>query len=294
MQDEILRTGFLSGARSECWAVAVDHTEKEPNGSTLKIMKVLTCGTLIEGVYDAVGMEPGNPQVLATLSTGIAVRIFSPRTPRDVCIYLKNVGNRFNGWAAKPTFLELYSEVLDIEKSWKLEAKQKDITARDGCKNTKRTYEAAYRDFIMVAYPGRFESFREYEAAKTFRIRMQEQGLWDRYADWTRCHTEFANPEIDTKKVVAINGIINKSLLGKDVNGSFVLQLLKFTVPNDCGIQWANWAGSRATIFLPQLSVHIPKQPRHYKFIDVAIRRMSFSLANCGMSQQWFEFNQFL
>ncbi len=76
----------------------------------------------------------------------MSIKVFMNRTPRDVCMYLKDVGNRFNGFAARPTFVELYAEIPDIEKGWRSEARKKEISAREGCKATGRTYEAAYKD----------------------------------------------------------------------------------------------------------------------------------------------------
>ena len=63
----ILSQGFYHGVRSECWAIL---DTQMIDGKQVNVARVLTAGTLIEGIYDAFATDPSNAMVKQCIHRG--------------------------------------------------------------------------------------------------------------------------------------------------------------------------------------------------------------------------------
>ena len=96
--------GIVESVRGEAWAVAPEPEERADGRKGPYLL--LSCASLVEAFYQAIGESPSNDNLLATCRKGIEARVLNHRTPPSVCRYLTTLHNQFHHGAAT-NFLEL-------------------------------------------------------------------------------------------------------------------------------------------------------------------------------------------
>lgn len=102
--------------------------------------------------------------------------------------WLKDWGNKFNKAASRASFVEHLASLDKLEP-----ALQKHLATNFSPPLTSShgTFEKEVKSFIDKYFPERFASFREYQAASTFRKRMMENRVWEPFLKWCCEHIDF-------------------------------------------------------------------------------------------------------
>ena len=114
----------------------------------------------------AVEPDPHNPCVKASLDGGYEnVMIIDPRSPTDICLYFKDQGNEFNLVGAPPSFVEACEKAFLIYDAWTHAVKNKMAGATT--KSDHPDYEKDMFKWMQHNYPGSFETYKEWDNAKS-------------------------------------------------------------------------------------------------------------------------------
>lgn len=124
---------------------------------------------------------------------------------------MKDWGNAFNRAASKPSFVEHWVALDKIEpalQSYLATQFNPPLTS------SHRDFEKEVKSYIDRIFPGRFESYREFQNATMFRKRMREHGLWKDFLDWCWQHVDFNSAaDLDSGGIYKIANAITRKFL---------------------------------------------------------------------------------
>ena len=254
---------FSIGAGSEVIAVPKLEGNKElslhlflaglGHGGTTPIP--LPCGILagghrVDSLYDAFEEQPDNPQVKRSVLAGIPdVTLIDARSPRDMHIFFMDENNEFNGIAANVSFLEVYKLCERVEKAWcnhraEMRTQKAENTESAGSaeqapkKRSQAGDEKLYASFIQERFPGKWDSFAEYDSTKQFRHSMIRDGMWEAYAKYAQEFCVFLEPGLNKTAVFHINNDIRKQLSKHPEHKQVIPFVLRFAIPTNDGLPW--------------------------------------------------------
>ncbi len=157
--------------------------------------------TLTESVYMAVDEEPSNEQVVASIEQGLPdPLVLSPRTPKDVLLWIKDEHNRWHVGAGM-TVLEYMENSQDASSGWLAELNRMQKKSRDFPTCGKDTYRQTMQDFILAHYDT-FKKWQHYQDCSSFVNNMKIKKLYDKLVKSLTKQGEFLNVKVNNATVV--------------------------------------------------------------------------------------------
>lgn len=144
-------------------------------------------------------------------SPGLHPMSFSCPTPtQDVLDWLKDWGNQFNKMASAPSFVEHLVALSKVQSS--LERHLSSFTPP--MTSSHDQYEKTCKNYIDTYFPQRFQSYRAFDAAVSFRRKMLEAGLWESWLAWCNLNVDFQKAAtLDNTTIFKICAYISKKFL---------------------------------------------------------------------------------
>ena len=172
---------------------------------------VISAASLMEGVYlakqECEERGVSNKQLNATLAAGTeGIEIMDRKMPKDVVVFLVDLGNVLNSVASKTSFIQQLQKIDDIDKTWKKEMEREGWTVRsltDDAKNgTGPGYETRAWTFISTTYPlVGFSCYEDYKTAKAAKQKMTSSWTWAKFKAWCDHHARFTSNEFENGDV---------------------------------------------------------------------------------------------
>ena len=127
--------------------------------------------------------------------------------------WLRDWGNLFNKAAAKASFIE-HLRVLH-DKIHPALVSHLELDFKPAMTSSHKEYERTVKTFLDKFFPGRFNSFREFQPAQAFHNRLVDQELWEWFINWSNQSIDFKlASEMDNGTIYKIlNGILRKLLV---------------------------------------------------------------------------------
>ncbi len=217
--DDYKRGVLRFGVQPHCrgCAIAVPRAVSNADGpSDAQPYFLVGHATLTEAVYAAHEEEPENPQVIASLSQGLPEPlVLSPRTPRDVLLWIKEEHNRWHRGAGQ-TIIEYMEKALDAQSGWHAELKRMQKTSRDFPASGKDGYHNTMLEFILSHY-NCFQKWAHFQHTVAFVNDMKKRNLYDKLKGCLG-QGEFLNIKVDN---ALVSGNYHK-LLGAFTSPDFV------------------------------------------------------------------------
>ncbi|CAK9008936.1 Uncharacterized protein SCF082_LOCUS10080 [Durusdinium trenchii] len=151
--------GIVEGVRGEAWLTEPGICPR--TGERSGPYEALSYASLVESFFAALEEEPGNQNLLITLSKGLECRVLHHRIPPAIAKYLIHLRNRFHQ-GSSTSFCELLTMVPDVDSA--LQA----YKLHTGIKWAQKDYETRCAEFIKThpEFGETFSSWTLYESAR--------------------------------------------------------------------------------------------------------------------------------
>ena len=148
----IVKHGILPGVRGTAIAIP-KHTSSAGDEGTAQQYFLLGHATLAKALYAAHAEQPTNEQVMQSIAHGLpGALVLTPKTPRDVLLWLKEKHNEFHQGAGM-SVTELFEKAEAASQAWSQHCQEHKLSVR-GCPPTGPTsYARLYDSFVMQNYP---------------------------------------------------------------------------------------------------------------------------------------------
>ena len=223
--ESVLENGGMHQQRSMCFVILPDLDFLRSIGradlADPDFLLLLTYGHFTEAVYDAEEQEPENQQVRMTIQSGIPnVTSLNRRTPADVCNYVKETNNAFQGGAGT-NLLERLEDIDAIETAWSAHCRAHSITVPDCPSTGPNRYATQYRRFVQTAFVGKFKTWESFESFKSFKHNLDALDLCPTFQRIFNTEVNFTHP------------LLNNDIMGESLHAVVTLLNSKFnrTIP---------------------------------------------------------------
>jgi hypothetical protein len=158
--------------------------------------KLLTYGHRTEAIYRAAARTPNNPQIQATVESGLVNSIvLHPSTPRDVRTWIKRFANSFNMQGVVCTFSEFLDDVDEANAAWLAHTRKENIRASQ-CGRGQFSWRSLMETFIFQKYPGRFKHMHLFEQGKSVITHLNSSKLMAPFKDMMKAEMRHSDSRL--------------------------------------------------------------------------------------------------
>ena len=123
------------------------------------VYDLIAGASLVEAIYLAIEMKPGNQYVKGLVETGIRIQVLLRfDSPRDGQCWVENEHSSFRFGSAR-SFVEVYEETLAVKAGWDAYKEEKRITVATCPRAGEFRFEKLYEKFSFANYPNLHKSW---------------------------------------------------------------------------------------------------------------------------------------
>ncbi|CAK0871189.1 unnamed protein product, partial [Prorocentrum cordatum] len=177
------------------------------------------------------------------------VVIANPKTPTDALYFIRQICNKWVQIGSATHFVESWEEVplvhgglLDFLKEERKKKKHIEKSDKENVAPKKRDQSGIQKvqnEWILKNYPHTFKGgYEDFTRAKITRSHFEEIGIYSKCVTYANEHCRYECKELDTVKVFLVLSEILKSLGDHKNHADVLMELFRFCIPTDDGVEW--------------------------------------------------------